>query len=359
MIKAAEIRNFKCFRSLELPDLSRVNVIGGANNVGKTSLLEAFFLFHDRRSEGMFLKHYGWRGMPTVLLDPAHLLAPYFHGLDLSQAMVIRMQTEKGRWLSAEYAFNPGFRPPKSTGATFVINKSEGIATTQDTQGSYGVDMTFRSDGDGVATQHLYVVEDRLQLYCEQTPPPLPPAVFLPARARPSQEEEAARMSEVVESKRVGDVEKFLKMMAREVKNLQLSTSFGKPTVCCDIGLPRLVPLGLAGDGLTRLLSIVLAMVNAQHGLVLIDEIENGIHYSVQEAFWRAIAEAAKDLDCQVVATTHSHEFLLAAHAGLRGLFEPDFRYIRLDRKPSGETTAKTFDYETLGAALEARLEVR
>ena len=76
---------------------------------------------------------------------------------------------------------------------------------------------------------------------------------------------------------------------------------------------------------------------------------------------WRAIAEAARQFDVQVFATTHSFECIGAAHQAfsedLPGL-QDDLRLHRLDRV-NGDTVAKTYDREILGAAMEMRLEVR
>lgn len=44
MYKYFKINNFRCFEKLELPELERVNLIVGKNNVGKTALLEAIFV---------------------------------------------------------------------------------------------------------------------------------------------------------------------------------------------------------------------------------------------------------------------------------------------------------------------------
>ena len=43
-INKIKIENFKCFDKLEVNGLSRVNLIGGKNNVGKTALMEALEL---------------------------------------------------------------------------------------------------------------------------------------------------------------------------------------------------------------------------------------------------------------------------------------------------------------------------
>ncbi|MCY7352966.1 MAG: AAA family ATPase [Cytophagaceae bacterium] len=62
------------------------------------------------------------------------------------------------------------------------------------------------------------------------------------------------------------------------------------------------------GDGINRILTIILAMVNCENGYLLIDEFENGLHYSVQEKLWEIIFQLSEQLNIQVFATTHSND---------------------------------------------------
>jgi AAA15 family ATPase/GTPase len=71
------------------------------------------------------------------------------------------------------------------------------------------------------------------------------------------------------------------------------------------------VPFKSMGDGINRILHIILSMVNAQDGYLLIDEFENGLHYSVQEQVWKVIFSLAKSLNVQ-----SSHLFI---HSNLLG----------------------------------------
>lgn len=57
MITSATIENFKCFKRLDLPDLSRITLLGGRNNVGKTAVLEALAIFYRRVGPRMFYRH--------------------------------------------------------------------------------------------------------------------------------------------------------------------------------------------------------------------------------------------------------------------------------------------------------------
>jgi len=82
--------------------------------------------------------------------------------------------------------------------------------------------------------------------------------------------------------------------------------------------LSRRVPPGSYGDGLNRLFGIILSLVNARDGLLLIDEVENGMHYSVQLELWRAIFQLSKRLDLQVFATSHSWDSFVAFFQDLK-----------------------------------------
>src|SRR6266567_9353557 len=50
ILDSLEIRNFRGFRHLQIERLSRVNLIVGKNNVGKSNLLEALRLYASRTS---------------------------------------------------------------------------------------------------------------------------------------------------------------------------------------------------------------------------------------------------------------------------------------------------------------------
>jgi len=43
-IQNIEFKNFKCFQDLKVKELKRVNLIGGKNNIGKTTFIEGCYL---------------------------------------------------------------------------------------------------------------------------------------------------------------------------------------------------------------------------------------------------------------------------------------------------------------------------
>lgn len=83
---------------------------------------------------------------------------------------------------------------------------------------------------------------------------------------------------------------------------MSIVTEEWEPTVLVWLrGENRPVPLTSLGDGMNRVLGIMLALIAAKGGLLLIDEVENGLHYSVQADLWRLILEMAEQLDVQVL----------------------------------------------------------
>src|SRR5207237_5063953 len=106
----------------------------------------------------------------------------------------------------------------------------------------------------------------------------------------------------------------------------------GPVMMYCDIGVKRRIPMSQMGEGMTRLLSLVLEITNASDGIVLIDEIENGLHHSVLTKVWKAIAVAARRSDTQIFATTHSWECIKSAHEAFLESEFYDLRLHRIDR---------------------------
>jgi AAA15 family ATPase/GTPase len=77
-------------------------------------------------------------------------------------------------------------------------------------------------------------------------------------------------------------------------------------------GVDEPLPLKSMGDGMTRLFHIIVALVNARNGLLLIDEFENGLHWSVQPKVWDIVFQLSEKLNVQVFATSHSWDCIQA-----------------------------------------------
>jgi len=107
-----------------------------------------------------------------------------------------------------------------------------------------------------------------------------------------------------------------------------------------------------------RMLGIALALVNARNGLLLVDEIENGLHYSAQLDVWRLIFRLASLLNVQVFATTHGWDCIEAFQKAAQEDTQNEGVLIRLESKKD-KIVATLFDERRLGIATREQIEVR
>ena len=128
-----------------------------------------------------------------------------------------------------------------------------------------------------------------------------------------------------------------------------------------DIGIERLIPIQLMGDGISRLLSILVTIANAENGIVIIDEIENGLHASALELLWGLIKDAAYTYNVQIFASTHSLECVKTYSDSFNSeLLEKDIsRLYRIEKSQNDIFSTIKYNSEVLKAAIESNWEVR
>jgi AAA15 family ATPase/GTPase len=120
-----------------------------------------------------------------------------------------------------------------------------------------------------------------------------------------------------------------------------------------------IIPLRSMGDGINRILTIILALVNTDNGFLLIDEFENGLHYTVQEKLWNIVFVLANKLGVQVLATTHSEDCILAFERELNKKGNNfDGKLIRLDND-NGIIKQVEFSARELKIANDNDIEIR
>lgn len=185
----------------------------------------------------------------------------------------------------------------------------------------------------------------------------VPTGIYLSTRAR-FIHEDAERFSNLERVGRHEFILPILRHLEPRLNRLTVLVSGGMPLVSGDIGIGELIPLPLMGEGLVRLMSVLLAIANAPSGIVLIDEIENGLHHSIMVKVFEALGMAARAHDAQIFATTHSWECIRAAHEAFSKGGVHDLILHRLERV-NGQVHDYAYNEETLAAAVAADLEVR
>ena len=126
-------------------------------------------------------------------------------------------------------------------------------------------------------------------------------------------------------------------------------------------GMAEMLPTRVTGDGLRRYLSIVASSANPMIDMILIDEIDNGLHYSVYKKLWQALFALATSTNKQVFVTTHSKETLgylnemLEEHAE----YQQEMRLFTLARTPLKGHQAYKYTFEGLSGACANDVELR
>lgn len=350
MYRRFRMQNFRCFRDLTVEPLERVNLVAGQNNVGKTALLEALFLHLGPANLDLPLTINALRGIERSKAAPEELWGWLFGNKEIEATIELSAMTDGGeqRTLSIQlgrsrsYSVRPdanGLEPPVTTAPA----PRELVLTYQNGGSSSVSRATIAPDG-AIRKEEADIGQ-------------LPPALFFSARSRGA-EQDAERFSRLERVGRQMEILEPLRRLEPRLQRLAVLVTGGAAMVNGDIGIGEMIPVPLMGEGTGRLLSILLAIVANRDGIVLVDEIENGFHYKVMQGVWRAISQAARRANAQVIATTHSWECIGAAHAAFTHDDVYDFRLHRLDSVDGGIELVG-YDREALGAALEVEMEVR
>lgn len=350
------IKNFRCFKSFTFDSIERINLIGGMNNAGKTTLLETIFLLLGTTNIHIVLKLNAFRGMEsmdgnaTSIRDMAW--AHLFHNYDNQLIIAINGGLVGDKQISITLKETSGQI------LTIPLGESEGKVTISSSSVlAQALQLQYKNIKNKIYSVNLQIDSKGINFQ----PPlvePLFPGIFLTARRRPSSMENASRYGQLDVVENQSNILTALKIIEPRLKRLSTIVIGSVPMIHGDIGIGRMLPLAVMGDGLGSLASLLLAISSAAGGVVLIDEIENGLHYSVMVQVWKAIAEAARHYDTQIFATTHSWECIESAHEAFLTSGPYDFRYHRLEQKDD-TINAVTFDQSTLQTTIESGWEVR
>ena len=355
MLSNLHIGNFRAFKPLKIDKLGKINIVSGQNNSGKTSLLEAIFLLSGAADPGLLLNSNVIRGV-TVLSGSEHVVQsalwkPIFHDLDMSEAIDVT-----GHHFSCgEVAVRLTLERPN----LFELPLDNGKVTVGDkSQNKEAFILSYVLNGRSKANFNITLTGNTMQVQADRTEVQIPfPATILSSRNRNS-EEDAQRLGHLRQQKKGDLVVEALRVIEPRLQSLEVNTTTGSPMIWGDVGLSELVPLPVMGDGMIQLARIVLAISTVPGGIVLIDEIENGLHHSALPKIWQVIEKAANQFDSQIVATTHSYECIAAAENVFKSSSEDFFLLHRIERLKTG-VKCVTYDKETMGAAMQHNMEVR
>jgi len=343
-----------------MEQLGRVNLLVGTNNCGKTSVLEAISILVEQGSWDPLWRSLSRRGEThnnEEELDIAHL----FHGHSVTPGALFTIDGRNGEGgRRIEVLIRE--RGPKDQ----VHHHRSGRWSENEEDMFMGPSyLSMTSTRDSVAQEFQYPISRRGGI--SNVPYML---------SQELHDGEAAVLFVTTEALSREQVSFFLEeaMLTPEEDTLLAALRTIEPGIerIAPVGARRdfpgrahggvavklagqRVPIGNLGDGIWRLLGIALALVKARGGVLLVDEIDTGLHYSVLERMWRLVHETAKRLDVQVFATTHSRD----CYESLAAIAQPTGHDVTIQRIERGKPLAVAFSEAEIVQAAQRGIEVR
>ena len=320
LITGLDIENFRCFEKFELHDLGRVNLLVGGNNSGKTSVLEAIELlsangdlsslmrvqlrrseeFEDRSARDLTRRYIDirrlFRGHSLVpgakfnlaaLTDnrPLGMAAEVFlDGKQATDLLVDATEEDESptRLVALSWVPNPH-------GAVAVAVSQKSGVSTKTLRSSLSTEPSSGRSGSTFLSAASLTPDEAIELYSS-------------VNMRPQRERFVYEVVWIIAPDIVRIGIEYERLRAGAFRGLR-----GGFSVLLQ-GDTEPVPIGSMGEGIWRLLSLSLCLARAENGILLVDEIDTGLHYSVMEKMWKLVTETAKRLNIQVFATTHSRD---------------------------------------------------
>jgi len=346
MLSSLKISNYKAHREIAMLGLGRVNLLLGRNNAGKTAILEAVFLeqFHSNPKAG-FEELNVLRGIQSN----DFVWESVFHRFNLEEPAVIETVRDGATHTLRMSAMH-----------THAIQKSSsGILTGSSVARPDGILCQYKSSDSSVNVEVVISAKrGRGEEQKRQDSLRNSAVSFIPSRARYDVRSESVRFG-MIEARRdeqvIVDALKLIESRISAVRTIQTSTG---PEIMVDIGERQLVPITWMGDGMLRMFSIITAVALTPGGTVLIDEVENGLHYSVMPKLWATVLSVAEARGVQIFAATHNDEMIRAVVSALGQQRLTSLRAYRSDLV-DGNTYITDYSGELVQAAESAEQEIR
>ncbi len=372
MLRDLTVQNYRCFEDFHIDGLEQVNLFVGNNNSGKTSLLEAIYLFaSSHKKEALFeiirnrLNYFNYHRIGF-----AYSIKELFNQYELDRKITINTgenieQTIKifQRYSNLiciqgeEKEFNEILEKNNlKSSEDFRFYKTSLTNQKRFEFVEFVIDLDNREFlkslrfGDVISDYY-----EKDEYYKNDTKTSLFLSVsknnFSKIALMWDQISLTAKEDKVIEALQIIEpsIERIGFASSEETESIRLKKK----------GQDYPIPLSNMGEGMYRILTLSISLVTAENGVLLVDEIETGLHYEAQTDMWRLILETAKELNVQVFATTHSWDCIAAFQEALSQVEDKSVgKLFRLDSK-YGQLRAVEYNAEDLGVAVRESIEVR
>jgi len=343
-IKNISVDNFRGIQHLEIDGFSKINLIAGKNNVGKSTILEALFLLIGMSNPEL----------PNVV-------------------NTFRLRSNIANWDHLRYLFYNMDLDSKIQLTGVVKNENRSVdISLQNLYNAYGqsnsstkmqnfdsIKLTFMRDGfPSQMSSVLSIFPDgRMNrqidpVYMENTL-----ARFIPAS---HENDLGVEFSQFLKNQKNGNRDVLLQILRKFDANISSIDMLNDGLYVGFENVNGLVPLAFAGDGLKLFLNVLISVANSNNDVIFIDEIDNGLHYSSYTLFWKSLIEMERNNKTQLFLTTHNSEMLCALRDVLKEntTYHPLVRFFSVSNFKN-EMHAYKYDADEFIAAIDSDVEIR
>ncbi|MFN9733171.1 MAG: AAA family ATPase [Microcystis sp.] len=369
MLQSLKIEGFRGFQSFEMANLGRINLLVGKNNSGKTSILEAILIYVSKLDIGKIQKIFNHRGEYSHReIDAANLLGGKVQSYDIKNLFYKYLLKDNQKIVIYE-PDKPANRVILSIQCTSKELLSKVNKNNLQAIGSFCLVVEFEHQ------EKVYSLSPEgeiLQINLNDKKPSQDfkkLKLFWIAPQSIAVNTNRYFFSQSLLNSTDNLVIEALKIIEPKIEKIATTEEFqqspfnpewvGRGGFMVKLaGAEEPVSIGSLGDGIWRMLGLVLAMVNLENGILLVDEIDSGLHFTVMTDMWKVVWEIAKKLNIQVFATTHSRDCWqsLAELITEEKITDNDITIQRIDREKSQSVI---FDPEEIVIAAKSNLEVR
>jgi len=353
MYKEIDIRNFRTLNHLNIKSLNRINIITGINGVGKTSLLEAIFLLSGGTNTTLLLGINGWRGNPYFSPKVDYQFRSFFNNMDDNNNITLAAKWKKlGKKSPTIYNRTLNISPIKRI---IPSGKSRDVETFID-----GLQFEYKGERKLKQSSYIKITNDQKNpidaptVICKE----LIDAKFITPRHQDVKEQVTNEISSLIKKRRLPDLVKFLKNIEPDLEEIISLPEYGLMNVYGDLGFKYFAPIHVLGGGFYNYLRIALDAFETSNGCLLIDEIEDGIHFSKIDDLLYFLIDIARRHNIQIFATTHSSDLINTFIDISRKSKLQNFGVIKL-MKVKGSNIAKTFGRSEVDISKKINLELR
>ena len=364
LYSSLRISGYRGFATLQLKDLGRVNLLVGTNNSGKTSILECVELLRATGNPlvlSSILRRRGEWGYPAedgrlATIDISQLFA----NRDLQENIIIDGSCNRhSRWRDWRNGLKISVKASGSATLPleqddFLDEDEQLVLTVEWSNGGEPFGFPVTAEGFMSPIRRQWKPSDEASL----------PVQFI--RTNGISAPDIKRLfDDVVLTDNEEHVTDALRIIEPTVERIAsvgvergISSREGPGGIFVRLtGVSQRIPIGSAGDGMWRMLGLAVALSNAKGGVLLVDEIDTGLHYSVMKDMWRMVYERSSKLNTQVFATTHSRD----CYESLATIVEPQSSNseITIHRLEPGRDHTVAFSGDEIIAAAKRGIEVR